>query len=212
MFALSEIDSSWHRVFTPHLSEINAILDSIDNDEITPSRHLIFKSFKLPLPEVKILILGQDPYPTSGVADGLAFSSGRSDLVPESLRNIFNEYCNDLGYPKPNTSSLENWAREGVLLLNTALTTEIGERDKHKLLGWKNLISSIIADLSTRNVVAILWGNSAKSLGSAFTHRIESAHPSPLSARRGFIGSKPFTRANDALKRLGSEEVNWKLP
>jgi uracil-DNA glycosylase len=212
MFSLSEIDSSWHRVFTPYESEINEILTSLNKREITPARSQIFRSFELPLSRVKVLILGQDPYPTSGVADGLAFSSGRSEIVPASLRNIFTEYCDDLGFPKPSTSSLQNWANEGVLLLNTALTTEIGERDKHKHLGWQNLIAAILAELSSRDVVAVLWGNSAKALGSTFSHRIESAHPSPLSAYRGFLGSAPFTQSNAILTSLGRDTVNWRLP
>jgi uracil-DNA glycosylase len=212
MFSLSEIDSSWHRVFTPHLSEINEILLSLNGRAITPSRIQIFKCFELPLHQVKVLILGQDPYPASGVADGLAFSSGRGEVVPASLRNIFTEYCDDLKFPKPSTTSLQSWANEGVLLLNTALTTEIGERDKHKLLGWQNLITAILEELSSRDVVAILWGNSARALGSTFAHRIESAHPSPLSAYRGFLGSNPFSKTNEILISLGRDPVNWRLP
>jgi uracil-DNA glycosylase len=107
---------------------------------------------------------------------------------------------------------LQSWADAGVLLLNTSLTTEIGERDKHKLLGWENLIAAILAELSSRDVVAILWGNSAKTLGSTFMHKIESAHPSPLSAYRGFFGSRPFSQSNELLASLGRDTVNWRLP
>lgn len=212
MFSLSEIDSSWHPVFKPHLNEINLILTSLDGREITPIRTQIFRCFQLPLSQVKVLILGQDPYPTRGIADGLAFSSALPDVLPGSLRNIFTEYCDDLNFSKPSTNSLQSWADVGVLLLNTSLTTEIGERDKHKLLGWESLISAILAELSARDVVAILWGNSAKTLGSSFTYRIESAHPSPLSAYRGFFGSQPFSRANKILVSLEREPVNWHLP
>lgn len=212
MFSLSEIDSSWHRVFTPHLKELNDILTSLDGREITPARSEIFRTFQLPLTQVKVLILGQDPYPTKGIADGLAFSSGLPDVVPASLRNIFAEYCDDLNFPKPSTTSLQSWADAGVLLLNTSLTTEIGQRDIHKLLGWGNLISAILAELSSRDVVAILWGNSAKTLGSTFTYKIESAHPSPLSAYRGFFGSHPFSQVNKILISLGREPVDWHLP
>lgn len=212
MFSLSEIDSSWHQIFTPYLDEINEVLSSLNGREITPTRGKIFRSFHLPLSQVKVLVLGQDPYPTSEVADGLAFSSGLAEVVPASLRNIFTEYCDDLNFPKPTSSSLQSWSNEGVLLLNTSLTTEIGERDKHRLLGWENLISAVLAELSTRDVVAILWGNSAKSLGSIFSHRIESAHPSPLSAYRGFFGSRPFSQSNNMLVTLGKDPVNWYLP
>jgi uracil-DNA glycosylase len=212
MFSLSEIDSSWHHVFTPHLNQINEILNSLQGRDVTPARNHIFRSFKLPLSQVKVLILGQDPYPTSGVADGLAFSSGQSEVIPASLRNIFVEYCADLGFAKPSTSSLQTWANEGVLLLNTSLTTEIGERDKHKLLGWQNLIEGIIAELSSLDIVAILWGRSAISLGSSFAHKIESAHPSPLSAYRGFFGSSPFSKTNEILSSLGRCPIDWRLP
>jgi uracil-DNA glycosylase len=212
MFSLSEIDSSWHQIFTPHLGEINEVLTSLEGREITPSRSRIFRCFQLPLPQVKVLVLGQDPYPANGVADGLAFSSALPNVLPASLRNIFTEYCDDLDFPKPSTSSLQSWADAGVLLLNTSLTTEIGERDKHKLLGWENLIAAILAELSSRDVVAILWGNSAKTLGSTFMHKIESAHPSPLSAYRGFFGSRPFSQSNELLASLGRDTVNWRLP
>jgi len=211
MFSLSEIDTSWHSIFKPHLSEINSILISTSQARIAPARELIFRSFALPLTDVKIVILGQDPYPGEGVADGLAFSSGLPDFVPASLRNIFTEYCADLGFQKPTTTTLYPWLSEGVLLLNTALTTVVGQRDKHKSVGWENLISSILFELAQRDVVAILWGNSAISLGGGFAHRIESVHPSPLSSYRGFFGSKPFTKANAMLVHLGCEPVNWKL-
>ena len=211
MFSLSEIDSSWHGVFAPHLGKINEIFVSLGESEITPERQLIFSAFSLPITEVKVLILGQDPYPAEGVADGLAFSSGQPSVIPASLRNIFKEYCDDLGFERPETGSLLSWQNRGVLLLNTALTTEIGKRDTHKSLGWNNLISSILLELSRREVVAILWGNSAKSAGILFSHKIESSHPSPLSAHRGFFGSRPFSSANEILIQLGQEPVNWKL-
>jgi uracil-DNA glycosylase len=212
MFSLSEIDSSWHPLFAPYLEELNSILDVTAEERTTPRRELIFSTFALALNEVKVLILGQDPYPSEGIADGLAFSSGSANVVPASLRNIFKEYSQDLGYKVPSTNTLRPWLNEGVLLLNTSLTTEIGERDKHKTLGWDNLISSVLIELAKRDVVAILWGNSAKSLGGSFVYRIESAHPSPLSAYRGFFGSRPFTKTNEILLRLGRKPVNWQLP
>ena len=211
MFSLSEIDSSWHGVFAPHLGEIKEIFESLGESEITPAREVIFSAFSLPITEVKVLILGQDPYPAEGVADGLAFSSGQPSVIPASLRNIFKEYCDDLGFERPETGSLQTWKNRGVLLLNTALTTEIGKLDIHKSLGWNNLISTILLELSRREVVAILWGNSARSAGSIFSNKIESVHPSPLSAHRGFFGSRPFSNANEILVRLGQEPVNWKL-
>lgn len=211
MFSLAEVDQSWRPIFEPHIKEIDSILESFSDKEITPSRELIFRAFTLPISAVKAVILGQDPYPTAGVADGLSFSVS-NQVIPASLRNIILEYCDDLGYPKPSSGDLTPWLSSGVLLLNTSLTTEVGERDKHKNLGWQTLISSILMELSKREVVAILWGNTARVYGNFFKAKIESPHPSPLSAHRGFFGSKPFTRSNQLLVNLGRESINWKLP
>lgn len=211
-FSLSEIDSSWHSLFIPHISDIDTILASINEEEITPKRQQIFAAFSLPLEQVKILILGQDPYPGNGVADGLAFSTSEASAIPASLRNIFIEYCNDLQFSSPINGSLKNWQREGVLLLNTSLTTRVGERDRHKGLGWEKLISAVVKELSRRDVVAILWGHSARSLGASFKYKVESVHPSPLSAYRGFFGSRPFTQANELLISLAKDSVDWRLP
>jgi len=211
MFDLDEIDVSWHRVFEPNLREIESILLALEGKEITPPRSQIFRAFSQPLDEIKVVILGQDPYPGFGVADGLAFSTS-GETIPASLRNIFTEYCDDLGIARPTSGDLSPWFREGVLLLNTALTTEVGSRDLHSSLGWEKLIRDVLKELSSRDVVAILWGNSAKKLGSAFAYKIESVHPSPLSAHRGFFGSKPFSRSNALLSELSVEPVNWKLP
>jgi uracil-DNA glycosylase len=210
MFNLAEIDSSWHFIFEPNLAEIEKILVSLDSKEITPPRDDVFRAFSLQIDNVKVVILGQDPYPGVGVADGLAFSTS-SKTIPASLRNIFSEYCDDLGYSRPESGDLSHWLREGVLLLNTSLTTEVGSRDLHKSLGWAHLINGVIEELVARKVVAILWGNSAKRIGSNFLHKIESVHPSPLSAHRGFFGSKPFTRSNAMLSEMGIQPVNWKL-
>jgi uracil-DNA glycosylase len=211
MFSLSEIQSSWHGVFDQHLGEIDEIFQTLSEKDIAPSRQLVFNAFSLPITDVKVLILGQDPYPAIGVADGLAFSSGLADVLPASLRNIFKEYVEDLGLTFPTTNTLRPWLNEGVMLLNTSLTTEVGKRDTHKSVGWSNLITSILLELSKREVVAILWGSSAKVAGSLFSYKIESAHPSPLSAHRGFFGSRPFSNTNDILLQLGREPVNWKL-
>jgi uracil-DNA glycosylase len=210
MFNLAEIDASWHCIFEPNLAEIEKILVSLDSKEITPPREDVFRAFSLPIDNVKVVILGQDPYPGVGIADGLAFSTS-SKTIPASLRNIFSEYCDDLGYSRPESGDLSHWLKEGVLLLNTSLTTEVGSRDLHKSLGWAHLINGVIEELVARKVVAILWGNSAKRIGSDLLHKIESVHPSPLSAHRGFFGSKPFTRSNAMLSEMGIQPVNWKL-
>jgi uracil-DNA glycosylase len=210
MFELAEIEPSWHSIFNPHLSQINSIFAAVDSKEITPLRKDVFRAFSLPIDKIKVVILGQDPYPGAGVADGLAFSTS-TPIIPASLRNIFSEYCDDLGYPRPTSGDLTPWFHEGVLLLNTSLTTEVGSRDLHKSIGWQSLMSDVIEELASRKVVAILWGNSAKRFGRAFPQKIESVHPSPLSAHRGFFGSKPFTRANFMLADIGVDPVSWKL-
>jgi len=212
MFSLTEIDSSWQEVFHPHIDEIQRILSSVAERDSTPPRELVFRTFSIPIDRVKVVILGQDPYPSDGVADGLAFSSSRSEMLPASLRNIFVEYCSDLGFEKPLSGDLTPWLNQGVLLLNTALTTEVGARDADKTLGWENLINAVINNLAHRDVIAILWGNTARKLGSDFEFKVESAHPSPLSAYRGFFGSKPFSKANGLLQSRGLEPIDWKIP
>jgi len=211
MFNLAEVDPSWQSLFKRHHALIESIFDSLAEKEITPTRDLVFRAFSRPLESNKVVILGQDPYPGLGVADGLAFSTS-GESIPASLRNIFTEYCEDLGHPRPASGDISPWFLEGVLLLNTSLTTEIGSRDFHKSLGWENLIGDVMNELASRKVVGILWGNSAKKAGTALPYKIESAHPSPLSAHRGFFGSKPFTRSNALLSEIGVEPINWKLP
>jgi uracil-DNA glycosylase len=157
------------------------------------------------------VIFGQDPYPGELVADGLAFSTPIINKVPASLRNIFKEYQSDLSLPAPTTSDLTPWSRSGVLLLNRSLTTISGARNAHQASQWKVLTESIAQMLGERDVVAILWGNFARELSPLFALKIESAHPSPLSAHRGFFGSRPFTRANALLEGSGRSAIEWKL-
>jgi uracil-DNA glycosylase len=209
-FYLAEVDPSWRPFFSHHIPLIDSILGSLDLDDIAPSRSDLFRAFQTPLDEVRVLIIGQDPYPQPGAADGLAFSS-RVLPIPASLRNIFIEYRDDLGFDSPESADLKRWATNGVLLLNRTLTTSIGDRNAHVKKGWSSLTLAVAELLAERQVVAILWGNSARELSPLFSHRIESAHPSPLSARRGFFGSRPFSRANLALIEMGRPPVDWKL-
>jgi uracil-DNA glycosylase len=209
-FSLEEIDSTWRPFFADHIDSIDEILASLELVETTPARENIFRAFTFPLENVRVLILGQDPYPGIGVADGLAFSSSLAP-IPASLRNIFKEYSEDLDLPTPKSPDLTIWAQRGVLLLNRTLTTSVGERNAHLAKGWSALTLSVAQLLADRGVVAILWGNSARELAPLFKYRIESAHPSPLSARRGFFGSKPFTSANRLLLETGRKPIDWKL-
>lgn len=209
-FSLEEVDPSWQPFFTLHIQSINEILSSLDDEDISPARENIFRAFTFPLDKVRVLILGQDPYPGHGVADGLAFSSP-SLPIPASLRNIYKEYSEDLALPIPQSADLSIWAQRGVLLLNRTLTTSVGERNAHLARGWSALTLSIAQFLADREVVAVLWGNNARELAPLFKYRVESAHPSPLSARRGFFGSRPFSSSNRLLMESGQEPIDWQL-
>jgi uracil-DNA glycosylase len=187
-----------HTVYPPH-------------DEVFAALHLT------PLAEVKVLILGQDPYHGPGQAHGLCFSVRRGTPPPPSLQNIFTELHDDLGIPPPDTGDLTPWARQGVLLLNATLTVRAHQAASHQGKGWETFTDRVIAAVNDKpeRVVFILWGNSArkkKALVDTTRHVvIESPHPSPLSAHRGFFGSKPFSRANQALVEAGRTPVDWRL-
>ena len=158
------------------------------------------------------MIFGQDPYPTAGHAHGLAFSVDQSvSKLPASLRNIFEELATDLGSAKRTNGDLSDWSDQGVLLLNRILTTEVGSSMAHAHLGWQEITAAVAHELGKRDVVAILWGKPAGELKSFFrsVFVIESAHPSPLAAYRGFFGSKPFSRANLILENHGIAPINW---
>jgi len=183
-----------------------------------PAGDLVLRAFKQPFDDVKVLIVGQDPYPTPGHPVGLSFSVAPSvRRLPGSLVNIFREYSHDLGYPTPATGDLTPWSERGVLLLNRVLTVEPGKPGSHRGKGWEEVTEQAIRALAARDkpLVAILWGrdarNTAPFLGPQVP-RIESAHPSPMVANGDFFGSRPFSRANQLLESLGAGPVDWKLP
>jgi uracil-DNA glycosylase len=209
---MKEIHPSWHPLFIGHVDSINRILHSIDNEEVAPSRQNIFRAFQQPLDSVKVLIVGQDPYPAAGVADGLAFSiQHNQESIPASLRNIFKEYSSDLGLPSPTSGDLSPWSERGVMLLNRSLTTAVGLRNAHSENGWSIVTEEVAKVLGQTDVVAILWGSYAQQLAPFFQFRIETPHPSPLSAYRGFFGSRPFSRTNQMLRDLKRHEIDWRL-
>lgn len=182
-----------------------------------PPGDRVLRAFSRDPDEVRVLILGQDPYPTPGHAVGLSFSVAADVFpLPRSLVNIFREYGEDLGLPPPATGDLTPWFEGGVLLLNRVLTVAPGNPGSHRGKGWEEVTGAAIAGLAARGrpLVAILWGRDAQSATSLLgsTPRITSAHPSPLSADRGFFGSRPFTRANQALQQRGADPVDWRLP
>ena len=177
----------------------------------------VLRALGTPLAEVKVLIVGQDPYPTPGHSVGLAFSVDRSTHpLPRSLNNIFKELNSDLGIPPATHGDLGAWSRQGVLLLNRVLTVAPGAAGSHRRRGWEEVTEAVIRILAARKqpLVSVLWGKDAQRLAPLLTGTpvIESAHPSPLSASRGFFGSKPFSRINNQLLAQGATPVDWQLP
>lgn len=188
--------------------------------EVYPPERETFRALELtPFRDVSVLLLGQDPYPGPGQAHGLAFSVARGVAVPASLRNIYAELRTDIrGFRAPSHGNLESWAAQGVLLLNAVLTVRKRAPNSHKGRGWETFTDTIITRLSERRdpVVFLLWGSYARKkarLIDASRHEIiEGVHPSPLAARRGFFGSRPFSRVNRALRAAGRPEIDWQIP
>lgn len=186
---------------------------------VLPPEEEIFAAFEsTSLQATKVVILGQDPYHGEHQAHGLAFSVRQGIDLPPSLRNIIKELHDDIGAPIPIHGDLTSWAQQGVLLLNTTLTVRAGEAGSHHGRGWENLTDAVIREINEKEhrVVFILWGAHARQKKSLITNPrhtvIEGVHPSPLSAYRGFFGSKPFSRANAALVEDGQEPIDWLLP
>ncbi len=182
-----------------------------------PAGPHVLRAFHRPLEAVRVLIVGQDPYPTPGRPVGLSFSVAPDVRpIPRSLANIFTELQSDLEVPPPTTGDLTPWADRGVLLLNRVLTVRPGASASHRGKGWEEVTSRAIDALAARGgpLVAILWGRDARSLRPQLPGIpvVESAHPSPLSAQSGFFGSRPFSRANDHLAALGAPAIDWSLP
>lgn len=182
-----------------------------------PAGDNVLRAFKQPFNDVRVLIVGQDPYPTPGHPVGLSFSVDPNVRnLPGSLKNIFREYSDDLGYPMPSNGDLTPWTERGVLLLNRVLTVEPRKPASHRGKGWEAVTEQAIVALAKRDapMVAILWGSDARKLGPMLGSipRIESVHPSPMSAMNGFFGTHPFSRANQLLADQGAAPVDWRLP
>jgi uracil-DNA glycosylase len=217
------VDAGWAAALAPVAEQVAAAGRFLRAEIAAGRRYLpaganILRAFQQPFDQVRVLIVGQDPYPTPGHAVGLSFSV-EPDVrpLPRSLDNIFREYRDDLGLPTPSNGDLSEWAQRGVLLLNRVLTVEPGKPGSHRGKGWEEVTEQAIRALVDREaepLVAILWGRDARNLRPilADVPCIESAHPSPMSADRGFFGSRPFSRANAALEELGGEPLDWTLP
>ena len=212
---LAQIDDSWQPLFKHFQNDLAAIEAVIASQRIAPAYENVLRVFGFPIDHYRVVIVGQDPYPTPGYATGLAFSvNAEVTKLPASLKNIFTEYVSDTGFSYPSTGDLSQWANEGVALLNSSLTLNLDDKSEHLSIGWQRITAAALDALADRGCVAILWGSHAQKMGLEFsdTHKIESVHPSPLSAYRGFFGSKPFTKCNQMLISSGQVPVNWRLP
>ena len=222
------IDPGWATALADVEPEVHRMGDFLRGELAQGRRYLpasknILRAFTIPFDSIKVLIVGQDPYPTPGNPVGLSFSvAPEVRLLPKSLVNIYKELGDDLGLPMPDNGDLTPWTRQGVMLLNRCLTVQAGRPNSHQGKGWESVTDQAIRALNARTddqgrpqpLVAILWGRNAQSLEPLLTNAvvIKSPHPSPLSASRGFFGSRPFSKANEALVSMGATAVDWALP
>lgn len=222
------VAEDWAEALAPVQSELRSVLSFLAAEveaghTVLPSPSNVLRAFRQPLMAIKVLVVGQDPYPTPGHAVGLSFSVDKATRpIPRSLANIFTELQADLGLPPRVHGDLSSWADQGVLLLNRVMSVRAGAAGSHRGKGWEKITTAAIAAVATRRradgstppLVAILWGKDADGarplLGN--TPVVASAHPSPLSASRGFFGSRPFSRTNALLQEQGADPVDWELP
>ncbi|MDD5213867.1 MAG: uracil-DNA glycosylase [Candidatus Gracilibacteria bacterium] len=219
------IEASWLKVLEDEFSKDyfknikeKIISDIKDGIQIYPPLPLIFNAFELThFDDLKVVIIGQDPYHGENQAHGLSFSVLEGIRNPPSLKNIYKEIERDLGIKMSNSGNLESWGKQGVLLLNAVLTVQAGNPASHSKIGWENFTDAVIKTISDKKegIIFILWGNFAKSKKSLIDEKkhyiLESAHPSPLGAYKGFFGSKPFSKTNEILKKNGKKEIDWKI-
>ena len=216
------VHPSWARALAPVEPTLTALGEFLRAELAAGRGYLpegahVLRAFEQPLDDVRVLVVGQDPYPTPGHPIGLSFAVAPDVRpIPRSLANIFTELQRDLGVPAPTSGDLTPWAERGVLLLNRVLTVRPGASGSHRGKGWEQVTECAIDALAARGgpLVAILWGSDARSLRSRLDGIpcVESAHPSPLSAHKGFVGSRPFSQVNAQLERQGAEPLDWRLP
>ncbi|OBK46684.1 uracil-DNA glycosylase [Mycobacterium gordonae] len=222
---LSElVEQGWAAALAPVTDQVSRMGQFLREEIAAGRRYLpagpnVLRAFTYPFDDVRVLIVGQDPYPTPGHAVGLSFSVAPDVRpLPRSLSNIFDEYSTDLGFPQPSNGDLTPWSQRGVMLLNRVLTVRPSTPASHRGKGWEAVTECAIRALVGREqpLVAILWGRDASTLKPMLAEgncvAIESPHPSPLSASRGFFGSRPFSRANELLAGMGADPIDWKLP
>lgn len=218
------IDNDWKEIIEAerqqeYFKKLEGTVDAeYEQHTVYPAKEDIFNAFRrTPLSQVKAVILGQDPYCRPGQAHGLSFSVRPGIAKPKSLNNIFKELQSDLGIPVPESGCLDGWAKQGVLLLNTVLTVRSGERNSHAGIGWKIFTDHIITILNSQDhpIVFLLWGNPAKDKADMITNPhhlvLEASHPSPLSARSGFLGCRHFSKTNEYLRKNNINPIDWSL-
>jgi uracil-DNA glycosylase len=215
------VDPGWAQALEPVADRISELGDFLRAEVAAGRGYLpagpnVLRAFTQPLDAVRVLVVGQDPYPTPGHPVGLSFSVAPGVAPPRSLNNIFRELRDDLGGPAPTSGDLTPWTKHGVLLLNRVLTVQPGVSGSHRHKGWEQVTDQAIRALVARDepLVAILWGRDAQTLRPILSDipRVESVHPSPMSADRGFFGSRPFSRVNALLEELGADPIDWTLP
>ena len=216
-----EIYNNWQFLFRQEEGKLyfqnllSFLREEYNKKIIYPPKDKIFNAFKLTdFNDVKVVILGQDPYHEIGQAQGLSFSVPKGTKLPPSLVNIYKELESDLGIKSKTNGDLSYWAEQGVMLLNTVLTVEEGKANSHKDIGWLTFTLEVIKTLSKKgNIVFVLWGNNAKQyknyIDETKNYVITSAHPSPFSAYSGFFGSKPFSKVNNCLQKMGKSVIDW---
>ena len=209
-----QLHPNWQDLLGEKIELLKSIEQNLSNERFLPAPGKVLRALSYDPNLAKVLILGQDPYPNSIDATGLAFSTERRDgKLPASLKNIFKELGTDLDIQPPISGDLSPWCQQGVVLLNRTLTCRKGESDSHRDIGWREFTYEVVKSLAKLNCVAISWGNAAQEVSELFAsdRLITSAHPSPLSAYRGFFGSKPFSSSNRLLSESGREPIDWSL-
>lgn len=219
---LSTVHPSWARALAPVEGDLARLEEELAarraaGEEVLPAPEHVLRAFTQPLDDVRVLLLGQDPYPRPGHAVGLAFSvAAHVRPLPPTLRNLLKELSADTGAPPPSTGDLSPWAGRGVLLLNRVLTVRAGDSGSHRRLGWERVTDAAVRALAERGgpLVSVLWGRDAQTAAPllARTEVVTGVHPSPLSASRGFHGSRPFSAVDAALAAQGAAPVDWSLP
>jgi len=206
-----QLHPEWQTELERHKKLIERIDTFVQGRELAPSYDSIFRALTQSVDSIRVVVFGQDPYPTKGHAHGLAFSVEASvSPLPPSLRNIYKELQSDLGIVRTN-GDLSDWAEQGVMLINRVLSTDVGQSMAHSKLGWQEVTETVAQTLGKRDVIAVLWGNTALELKHHFRPDdvVSSVHPSPLSAHRGFFGSSPFSKVNAKLVAKGYKEISW---